>query len=251
MTTSDSDEKLNHPCFPQPMDPTISVWRYMDLAKFIWLLDRRMLYLSRLDLLGDPHEGSTPRFLAEIRDKQIRELIDKKELKPVDLGEINRRVRNSLYVNCWQAGETESEAMWRLYCPEGNGVAIQTTYERLVDSVSSDPNMHIGCISYINYERTGFPFDNLLYPAMHKRMSFAHENEVRLVKHVGEFLNPDKPSPDGYMVDWPLEDTVSKIFVNPYASGHYHDVVMSVVRKFCPALEDKVQWSYMRADPVY
>lgn len=249
MTEKNDANKLEHPCFPQPTDPTIKVWRYMDLAKFIWLLDTGKLHLSRLDLLGDPHEGSTPRLLAELRDQQIRELTKGKD--PVDMGEINQRNRKALFANCWQLGHSESEATWRLYCPEGNGVAIQTTYQHLVDSVSSDPSMFIGCVTYIDYETTGFPIDNLLYPVMHKRMSFAHEQEVRLVKTIFEYMDPDKLSPTGITIDWPIETTVSKIFVNPYASDHYREAVSSVVRQLGPQLEDRVEWSNMRAGPVY
>ncbi len=52
------ENRLRHPCFPQPGDATAKVWRYMDLPKFIWLLKHSQLYMSRLDRLGDPYEGS-------------------------------------------------------------------------------------------------------------------------------------------------------------------------------------------------
>ena len=54
----DREDKFSHRCFPQPQDKGSRVWRYLDLAEFIWLLDKRKLFLSRLDLVNDPHEGS-------------------------------------------------------------------------------------------------------------------------------------------------------------------------------------------------
>ena len=72
--------------------------------------------------------------------------------------------------------------MWRLYCPGNNGVAIQTSYSKLVETIASDLELYIGRVTYIDYDSQGFPLGNFFYPVMHKRVSFAHEQEVRLVK---------------------------------------------------------------------
>lgn len=51
-----------HPEFLAPDNPTAKIWRYMDLAKFLSLLDRQALYFVRLDKLSkfDPFEGYYP-----------------------------------------------------------------------------------------------------------------------------------------------------------------------------------------------
>jgi hypothetical protein len=244
------ENKLEHPCFPQPADTSVRVWRYLDLSKFIWLLEYRKLYLSRLDLLNDPHEGSTPRLLAMLRDQQLREFGG--EQLVAQIPNINQQSRKSLYINCWHLGNSESEAMWRLYCPGDSGVAIQTTYARLVASVDSDPFCYIGGVTYIDYETQGFPLNNLFYPVMHKRSSFAHEQEVRLVKTLSEYWGtPARESPAGVSIDWSPDSTIDSIYVNPYAPEFYYDVVRSIVRRVMPALEPQVHWSQMRAAPVY
>ena len=46
-----------HPDLNPPQDNAV-LWRYMDFTKFVSLLDRRALYFSRADKLGDPFEGS-------------------------------------------------------------------------------------------------------------------------------------------------------------------------------------------------
>lgn len=244
------EDKLKHPCFPQPVDTSVRVWRYLDLAKFIWLLEKRQLYLSRLDLLNDPHEGSTPRLLAMLRDQQLREW-GAEELA-VQMPGMNQRSRKSLYVNCWHFGNNESEAMWRLYCPGDGGVAIQTTYQRLVASVEADPYCYIGTVTYIDYETQGFPLNNFFYPVMHKRISFAHEQEIRIVKTLREFwANQERESPAGTSIDWSPEDTLEAIYVNPYAPEFYHEVVGAIVRHVAPQLEGRIRWSQMRAGPAY
>ncbi len=156
-------------------------------------------------------------------------------------------------VNCWHLGNPESEAMWRLYCPGNNGVAIQTSYSKLVESTANDPELYIGQVTYIDYESQGFPLDNIFYPVMHKRISFAHEQEVRLVK----IRHPDNSGftqefyPPGISIDWPLELTIEAIYVDPYAPEYFYDVVRAVVRRIAPNLEGRVRPSQMRAPPIY
>lgn len=249
-TSQPKDNKLEHPCFPQPADTSIRVWRYLDLAKFVWLLENKNLYLSCLDLLKDPHEGTTPRLLALAREQQLREL--GADQLVAQMPAINQQSRKSMYVNCWHFGNTESEAMWRLYCKNDDGVAIQTTYRKLVASIEADPFCYIGSVTYIDYESQWFPLDNGFYPVMHKRISFAHEQEVRLVKSLSEYWGtPGRESPAGIAVEWSPEATVDAIYVNPYAPEFYHDVVRSILRRTAPALEQQVRWSQMRAAPVY
>jgi hypothetical protein len=52
---------VKHDHFEAPTDPSAPIFRYMDLAKFVSLLDTRALFFSRADLLGDAFEGSVTR----------------------------------------------------------------------------------------------------------------------------------------------------------------------------------------------
>jgi hypothetical protein len=49
-----------HPEFNPPDNENCKIWRYLDIPKFFWLLEKQSLYFSRADLLGDPFEGSIP-----------------------------------------------------------------------------------------------------------------------------------------------------------------------------------------------
>lgn len=49
-----------HPNVSAPAGSTM-LWRYLDLAKLLFLLEHRALWFSRLDTLGDPYEGLPPR----------------------------------------------------------------------------------------------------------------------------------------------------------------------------------------------
>jgi hypothetical protein len=50
----------DHPAFPQPSDPTIPAWRYLDLPRLLSMLMRRQLHMTRLDRLIDKFEGTIP-----------------------------------------------------------------------------------------------------------------------------------------------------------------------------------------------
>jgi len=141
-------KKLEHECFPQPQNMSNLVWRYMDLSKLIWLLDNKKLYLSRIDLLGDPHEGSYTKkgyeLLSNVLKKETKIKDPLKHAKKIKAAVSQARfnLRKGAYVNCWCLNNFESEAMWKLYCGSKNGIAIQTTYQKLVDSLS-DPDLFI------------------------------------------------------------------------------------------------------------
>jgi hypothetical protein len=51
---------MEHPAFPQPANPHIRIWRYIDMTKFRSLVTTKRLYLARANMLGDEYEGSTP-----------------------------------------------------------------------------------------------------------------------------------------------------------------------------------------------
>ena len=49
-----------------------SVWRYMDLPKYIDLLARRKLFFARVGLMEDKFEGGTPTATGQLTTKSLR-----------------------------------------------------------------------------------------------------------------------------------------------------------------------------------
>ncbi len=243
------EARLAHPCFPQPAHPATPVWHYMDLGKLVWLLDRQRLHFSRLDLLEDPHEGALTRRTAAEVDALAH---GPDPAAAADLVRFFRQARQSTYSNSWYLGEHESEAMWRLYCPGAEGVALQTRYAGLVETAASHPALFVGCVRYIDYEREVFPEPNVYYPAMHKRIAFEHEREVRLVTCLDAHLAPDAPpGPPGIEIEWAPAQYVETLYIDPYAPGFFAEAVRAVVRCLAPALEPRIVWSRLRVAPLY
>lgn len=244
------EKRLEHPCFPHPEDRSSLVWRYVPLSKFISLLQSSQLHLSRIDLLNDPHEGSLPTPLVVARNNFLQEKGLTHVLPHAEF--LNQKVRQSCYVNCWALSPFESEALWRLYATDTDGIAIQTTYQELISAIEPDSSLYVGRVNYLDYETEWFPDGNLFYSVMHKRRAFAHENEVRLVKMLHDHMGMDDPSgPPSVSVPINFDAFVQAIYVTPYAQTWYAEVVKAVVEKFAPALVSKIYWSRMKSAPLY
>jgi hypothetical protein len=158
-------------------------------------------------------------------------------------------MRKQLYVSCWHLGEWESEAMWRIYCGHGDGLAIVLPYERLRDSLTY-PNTHIGKIAYVAYNSLEqFEIVDAFFSlAFHKRKEFGHEEEVRIV-HL-DLLSSDDERPEALDVSWDVENAIEEIVISPYARSWYTDMVKGVVEKVAPKLSGKVKISSMGGPPA-
>ena len=123
-----------HPSFEEPKELKGQIWRYLDLLKFLSMLEKNALYFCRVDLLGDPFEGSRPRgedaYWTDILERnQAKEEIIRHNIKVVN--DMRRMSRQRMYANCWHLNEHESAAMWHVYSRDAAIIAIQSTYERL------------------------------------------------------------------------------------------------------------------------
>jgi hypothetical protein len=226
-----------------------TVWRYMSFSRFVWLLQRKQLWLSRADKLGDPWEIA-------LAGDQLDHVVKRRPMTP--LGEGKRETameraariipawREKTFVNCWNASEHESHALWRIYCGPTEGVAIQTTLGTLNESARGVPLFPVIYETPGAHRRT----PQLIELATRKRPMFAYEQEVRMV-HVAE---PDQAEALGVRdfgrcLDWSAEDHADCIRVHPLSDGSFMEAVASAVERYAPGLRDRVEWSAMRDPP--
>jgi hypothetical protein len=261
---------IPHPAFEPLPDDTV-VWRYTDLAKFIWTLSNKALYLCRADLLGDSFEGSVPRANSEeMREWAERRFAEEKRTEypggeqraTAWVRTVRQAFIHTCHVNCWTYGP-ESEAMWRLYCGKDEGVAMRSIFGSLRDSIQDDA-VRPGKVRYFDYSKDSLPSEaEWLQPITCKRDAFQHEREVRLVRWlqadtIARFRSRNAlasgkapPLVDGYSMPWDAGRTLTGIVVSPYAPRWYLDAVQRVVEKFAPGLVERITWSDLRADPNY
>ena len=236
-----------HPSFPQPDDPTVKVWRYLDLPRLIWMLETHALTFARVDTLDDPFEGSIP-----------PAVVDEWKSNPATsevIARARRGLRRQTFVSCWHANNVESEAMWRLYCGSRDGIALQTTYQRLDASLPAE--VLLGQVTYLDYETDTNPPTDELSLLMRKRQAFEHEHEVRALICPGDHPpaggDAGTRAPDDTVINvpWSANEHLEHIYVSPYAEEWYRDVVVAVLERFAPELKDRLQWSHMRGVPLY
>jgi len=257
---------------PGPNDKSIMLWRYLDLAKLVALLNDKKLHFARADVFQDQHEGSiTTRMWQALKEQ----FADRTELGKT-VSTFRRLVKESTFISCWCV-EPESEAMWKLYCGDNNGVAITASYQ---DIEVSDimRGLFMAPVKYIDYQREGFSQGNSLYPFFHKRRAFEHEREVRIVKWcsdqmpVGMQVKGHQPTEEekrlhedeiergeqlkaargtGISLAFDIDGLIREIVVHPYAPDWYFGVIKLVVQNLAPQMVGKVRWSSMRTEPLY
>ena len=250
---------VEHPVFQKPSDQHAVVWRYLDFTKFVDLLDTTSLFFTRSDKFHDKFEGSYPSFNVNRRDEVYREI---KQNVPAAvfqrMAETSKSFRRWVAVNCWHLNSHESAAMWRLYLKSDEGIAIQSTYSRLESSfLPSGEQIYAGVVKYIDYETEWMPEGNLFYPFVHKRQSFAHENELRCVlcrfpkgKVESDPLDFSQETiSEGVSVPVDLSLLIAKIFVAPESPSWLRRLVESVARKY--AIDAPIIQSALASEPVY
>ena len=115
--------------------------------------------------------------------------------------QISRDKTHSAHAICWTSGD-ESEAMWRLCCPDGEnekekgqGLALRSTLAKL-EAFVAHHDLFISPVSYRFYHE-GDGFDDELDPFMDKRKGFECEQEVWILKydeaHYSKLRSCDEP----------------------------------------------------------
>lgn len=253
--------------------PTTVIWRYMDFAKLMAVVNSQSLYFARADKLGDPFEGA--RGIAarakEWRDyavnyfkDAIRTAPNPNGMPPMPPDALNAQAerlfeeftrngeaeRLETYASCWHANQVESEAQWRIYAPPGTpGVAIRTTFGQLDSALDQSFEVYAGYVQYVDY-RTAFAgtYDRIFW----KRLSLAHENEVRLVLKHKHFAVQDLFAPTqavGVNVAINLATAIDAIVVSPYAPPWVLDTVRNTLARY--GLSVRVEESTLLAAPFF
>ncbi|MGY5800585.1 DUF2971 domain-containing protein [Rhizobium sp. LEGMi12c] len=241
---------------PTPGDEQI-IWRFMTLEKLLSLLVTSSIYLTQVEKLrmDDPFESQFTQAHVNLfnlvqTNPSFAELFFREQTQgrgeaaadylrnltaihtPATLQEAAERSARFCYANCWHINDHESAALWRLYSSNDAGVAIRTTIGRLKNALlTTDRILYLGEVQYIDFNKEIIALDNAINPIFRKRMSFAHERELRLATM--EF-NVTKQTA-GISVPCGLEILIGELVVSPLAADWFVDTVRQVVGKFVSA----------------
>jgi hypothetical protein len=245
------------------VDPQTVLWRYMDLPKFLQLLEDKTLFFARADKFDDPFEGASGLLIRErewdefylsfFRDVCRNPPHGDSPMTEDAIEESAQRLltsfrasalhdRRTTFVSCWHANTGESEALWRLYSPIGSGgVVIRTTADRLLRSLDQSAKITLGSVKYVDY-RTNFA--GLHDRIFHKRKSLAHESEVRAITrgHLGNDWT-------GLPVGVDLHTLLELVVPSPFAPSWFPTLLASLVQRF--GLTVPVKKSELLAQPFF
>lgn len=233
-----------HPSFPQPSDRDTKIWRYMDFTKLTSMIEENGIFFSRSDKLGDPFEGAYSKANAEdqIRAEMYAEDCKKLDITVEKIIEANRAFvdlrkwrRQWMMVSCWHMSEHESAAMWKLYTKSNESICVQSTYTKLANVLPE--KVYIGQVIYIDYSTDWIGEGNVFTPYMHKRKSFEHEREIRVIDDKSPKVplpmeSGETPPEYGVYHEVNLRELIEKIYIAPSSPGWFRDLVDKVTDRY-------------------
>jgi hypothetical protein len=201
-----------HPLADTPPDDS-SIWRYMDLPKFLLLLDHKALYFPLLSELADRWEA--------VLDHAMRNYITGHFL-PAASGGVVDSLRDFVsrgVVNCWYLGETESVAMWTLYTGTPYGIAIKSTVGRLKTAMRAyNRYIYLGRVKYVDHEAISTSLApaveslNAFRTVLQERLCYKHECELRAFT----VFPTNEPAPThGVKIPVGLRDLIDSVTLDP------------------------------------
>lgn len=246
-----------HPAFVEPQDGTARLWRYMDLARFLSILENRALFFPSVATLAesDPYEGEPA--LAKIRATEAR---GTEALRTFRLNaEVFKHIN---FFNCWHMNDEESDAMWKIYIKGSEGIAIQSTVDRLKVSFHEFADtVYMAKVEYVvDHSHFQNPTNPLLGVSdyMFKRLAFQHEQEIRLgtsrsevrrefVDDIGRIKLPPRgvtvddilmfPARKGIFVHTDIPVLIERVVISPFSPIWFSDLVASLSKRLGYAFE--------------
>ena len=251
---STMNKHYSHPSFPEPVDKNVSLWRYMDRKKFVWLIREKRLYMPHVSRLGDELEGrflegERQIFLDKIKADKTKE---EKESIQSNLEKYEAFVnafKQGYFVSCWHMNEEQSSTKWEdfLSNPESGdrkeGMVIRTTYLRL--RALTPGWIGVGIVKYKD-DHEPFSRSNVYEAIMTKSKKKAvWENEVRAVAEEREIPQGKDlfecciSSSKVYAPIIDLSELILEIHVHPEASEEHKIFICELLK------EEKLQHLFM------
>ena len=239
------------------------IWRYMDLAKFISLISNEALYFANPNQFNDPYEFYLPKShnLAK-NEKIIQPFIEKinnfkKEMiknkpgigKTEEFKQFEEKIKNSEYqmkdtekklkerfgVSCWHINDYENEALWKIYTNQGQGIAIETTNEKLEKSLKYHRRITLDKVRYEDFDTAQIEKGHEHYSGFIKRKAFEYEKEYRALVLLDE-IDYGK----GCFVKVDLNILVERIHISPLMPEFFLDSVKYLCQGKLSFLQDRI-----------
>lgn len=246
-----------HPSIPDQPPLGGLLWRYMDLARFLSLIEHQALHFARADQMSDKWEGASGLYNTQMRPAYYGAGSD---AVTAAMKRYHPHLIKQTHMSCWHENDGESAAMWDLYQKDGRGVAVQTTWADLTASIRSDREIFGGRIKYADYKSTFVPEGDHLAPFMYKRKSFEHEREVRLLTITGTggrensdakgWVRIDSVVPEAGVIPIAvdLKQLINCVYVAPNTQPWFVELISKLIQRY--GLEVDVRQSDLDSAPL-
>jgi len=221
---------------------SLRLWRYMDLAKLISLLETKAIWLARADTFKDRHEGRFPDGMRALMEKGYKSFPADDPSPVKDADDFQDYLLKNTFVSCWHKNIDENMVMWEIYGRDTNAIAVQTTVGRINKSIdSSRLSGHSLLLKPVVYEKSADVQGVLLYEEcfFRKRPHFAFEEEVRISLDTYSPANPTKNTPYGYGLPAEINDLIESIYVHPDSPEWFVNVINAITK--CYAVHAEVK----------
>lgn len=207
------------------------LWRYLDAAKFLALLDSSSLHLTRGDQFADKFEGAFTKSVTSAIQASYEKLDSEFTVE-----EFRKRLRERVFVNCWREGQDDSMAMWALYGRSEFSVAITTTVKKLRNEISTwklPYDVAIRKVTYLKHwrdpELKAKPYSNVF---AYKVTAYDYEKEVRIIVDRFHETFHEDPKDMGLRLPVSLNNLLRSIVIAPEAPEWFAEVVKRACARY-------------------
>lgn len=187
------------------------LFRYISLAQFLSLVEEKQLHLSKIDTWDDTWEGALFKVPTQIDNNKLQSPL--------------YTIGDDMFGQCWSLFK-DSDAMWRIYSSNSEGLMIGTTAKKFRSVVYTSPAV-LGKVTYIDYGKSEIPESSSMFdPALIKRKAFEHEHEVRLLT-----VSSKSSSKKVIYLDIDPYDFIEEIVIDPRASEWFVKVVVDYCKR--------------------
>lgn len=207
-------------------DASRPIYRVFSIARFLEVLDTKHNALLRPSKWDDPFENLVLKGIAQTAAGQTAKWAFK----------------DDLFGQCWSF-EIESDALWRIYSPQKDGVKVRSTVAKLYNSLHNTAGQYrdISCfIGKVEYRikrslRTWLQTVNPLDPTGRgsaatlyvKRAAFRYEKEVRLVY----FDHSNQPKGDVHLYPIKPNQVFEECVLDPRMDERVADAYKAAIKK--------------------
>jgi hypothetical protein len=223
------------------------IWRYLDFPKFVNLLQKSSLFLSRADRFEDKFEGSFTPTTKAFLEKYYRE-----NNVEFTFDQFKTSLKKAVFINCWHISASENMAMWKIYGNSSGSIAITSLVNKLEMQLKNHTLSNLLRLTKVEYiDHFGDPtIDTSKYTNLftYKLIPYYFEQEVRII---GDFF----PIPEvlanpaiGWELDVNLHELIQSIIVSPESPEWFYSVAEGICEKY--GFKHLLQRSALSKEPM-